>query len=686
MNVFCNKIITRFIYGVMCCAFLSSYALANELQIETQDHLSLMFNQNGSFRSLVTNKENILTKNTASGFWVRDVKANKVAPFEGEIESKKRAIIFSGKVEPLQLKIHAEFVGRKNHIRIKGNLEELSAGERAVDLELRLYCDAIGAKWDRDIQVSKTITQNSSQINTFYPFHGLTLPNNRGAIGIGIAAEEPAVFEFSYKNNEYYVLKLKYGLSTYSTGRLYKKAQFNILIFKIDPNWGFRSVVKIYYDIHKRWFERRAKKNGLWLWRNNADEVPNPWDYAYREGGPEGWENDERWNIATCPYTIIGQREIKRLPNLPEDYKDQIAVLKTLETNVFKGWRVPQSNFPAAGLREIILNSGLHDQVGHYRIVPRQTSWGGNSLTFPVNPSPLLYENRPLATVGKIGLEWVEWVLNNNCFLDGVYIDSLSSWGAYYNHRRDHFPYASISLTYDPETDLPAIHNSFAHLEYLYSLRERLHKDNKILFGNGIRPANSTFFAGMLLDVLGSENNLNSLVNKQFMRLLYKRIVAYKKPFLIINNNEKDWSDINKVANLWEIGLFFGIYPGYNWKYQKDEALYKRHKHIIKRFIPLLKQLDTAGWEPLTFAMTDKDEIWIERYGDISSGLYFTVFNTSNEKQKFSIELQKAILRLADRFSCVDLLNSDGDGLRVDNNKLHYELAGKKAGMIKIVQ
>ena len=67
------------------------------------------------------------------------------------------------------------------------------------------------------------------------------------------------------------------------------------------------------------------------------------------------------------------------------------------------------------------------------------SEWGGQSMTFPLNPSPFLPSCAERPSVADASLRNVALLLQQYPGLSGIYVDSLASWGSYYNHRREHF-------------------------------------------------------------------------------------------------------------------------------------------------------------------------------------------------------------------------------------------------------
>ena len=226
---------------------------------------------------------------------------------------------------------------------------------------------------------------------------------------------------------------------------------------------------------------------------------------------------------------------------------------------------------------------------------------------------------------------------------------------------------------------------------------------DKLLMGNGLRPGR--FFNGMALDVLSCENPVWSsrenpimgadlvgggeseetgLVSLKFRNLIFDRIVSYKKPYLIVDHHQEEWEDINTVEYFWKIGLFFGVYPGFNWRYQINHDYYEMHKQIINRYNPLLKQINAAGWEPITYAKTDHPNVWIERYGDIESGLFFTVMNTTDTELTTVITLSPKRLRLGKEIHCLELVQFNTP--LVTKNRIRIRFEKEEVKLFKISQ
>ena len=93
--------------------------------------------------------------------------------------------------------------------------------------------------------------------------------------------------------------------------------------------------------------------------------------------------------------------------------------------------------------------------------------------------------------------------------------------------------------------------------------------------------------------------------------------------------------------------LFYGFFPSMfshnaaENPYWQTPRWYERDRHLFKQYIPLIRQVAEAGWEPITGARTSEPRVWLERFGKGENGdLFITVINSSaGDKLEARIEL-----------------------------------------------
>ena len=143
-----------------------------------------------------------------------------------------------------------------------------------------------------------------------------------------------------------------------------------------------------------------------------------------------------------------------------------------------------------AQLKEMIRNSGLYQQDGRFVIVPQ--IYTANTLTFPLNPNPRLFLDRPDQTIAKYTLDdYVPKLLKAAPEIDGFYVDSMGSWNDFTNYRRDNFVYARYPLAVDQEGN-PVLRNLSSHYEFVEEFRKRMHSMHKFVFLNGVNGQGGT--------------------------------------------------------------------------------------------------------------------------------------------------------------------------------------------------
>ena len=252
--------------------------------------------------------------------------------------------------------------------------------------------------------------------------------------------------------------------------------------------------------------------------------------------------------------------------------------------------------------------------------------------TFPMNPDPSLYEGTDRKTVARHTLTRIADLLAAFPKVDGIYVDSLSSWGGFQNARREHFEFVDLPLTHDKQGRV-VIDNAIAHLEFLRALRAQMPSRGKIIFGNGIRKRRA--WAGFLCDVCGVEANRS--VHREPSHYAFFRTIAYHKPFLLLYYYDYPKMNLPRhgVSEYVQSAVAFGIAPETR-PFAKER---ERDLDLYNTFIPILRKIGQAGWEPVTRATASDETFWLERFGTGSKGLFFTVYNPTMEAKSVEVAM-----------------------------------------------
>jgi hypothetical protein len=87
--------------------------------------------------------------------------------------------------------------------------------------------------------------------------------------------------------------------------------------------------------------------------------------------------------------------------------------------------------------------------------------------------------------------------------------------------------------------------------------------------------------------------------------------------------------------------LACGMFPGFfshnasQGHYFTRPELYGRDRPLFKKYVPLCKLVAEAGWEPITLARTNDEQVHVERFGR----RYLTVFNDSTKPRTVTVTL-----------------------------------------------
>ena len=155
-----------------------------------------------------------------------------------------------------------------------------------------------------------------------------------GKVGVvmAIPLSDPRIFGVA-GDSQGMVMRFYLGTSP-KPKRFPNRASFVFLIYGIDLEDGFRSALSHYYAFFPDYYTPRLPRDGLFLFQIKDRVPPNLDQYGF-DLVEEQWDRpvldtaharDQKHGIATFPYLIVGQREIKFLPALPKSYEEAMAI------------------------------------------------------------------------------------------------------------------------------------------------------------------------------------------------------------------------------------------------------------------------------------------------------------------------------------------------------------------------
>lgn len=599
------------------------------LNISTRDGLSLRLGSDGKVWGLSLDGEELSKTNlskTPYGLLVGDGFDGFFYTGKTTVEAIGNGILRVGADVPQQsLKWKATYTALPKRIVVQGEIYSESPNDRPVDVLFRLPIGLKDLVWWDDISHHRNINKHS-----LYKIKGLTLAcvtrkNGKDGIGIALSPDMPCVFELGFNSSNMLYVRLKFALSPLA--KLKKKANFSFSIFRVDGHWGLRDAAKRYYDAYPYAFKRRATKQGMWLFAFPAQKLPNPWDYAYHEGGQNSAKIDEKLGIFTFPYILPGQLSITHLSSLPDSYDEVIKELKNYKqhsvekkinnlANIIECCAVlsPNGKFPVT----------VRDNLGADVLPPKPI----NMIVFPVNCDPDLFFDKNISTVAKLKLDQARGLVRAYPLIDGIYVDSVSGWVAkYLNSRRDHFRYADYPLTYEQTNGLSVIDGRFSMFEFLKALGTMLHASGRLVFSN-LGCSHRVPWLYYVTDVCGIEGRAVDLRS-----LRYFRTMAYQKPvlrldYISINGRKTLLAKRSAFETYFKRCTSLGIYPSIG---RNCNFIFKKFRDIYQRYMPILKKISQAGWEPVTHAKCKTNGLSIERFGPRHGKLYFTIYNETSK-------------------------------------------------------
>ncbi len=544
-------------------------------------------------------------------------------PVGGAVAVAPDQVRMSSSLPTAGLQVEAQFRVAEDCVLVSGEVRDTRGADRAVDVLFTLPVEAQGWRWHDDILSATDLTADTGVVTSDYPLAAITRQDGATGLGLALDPKLPVDFRLGFDPARHrFYLRVKLGLSP--DHKLRGRAPFSFLIAAVDPAWGMRDLLAHWYRHYSEAFVRRANTEGMWLFAIEPPKVPNPQDYGYYEGNPAHARFNAQYGIVTCPYIIPGQRTMRPLERMPADYEEAMAVFEAFD---------PATAPEGPVLKDLIINCRVMTVDGRYPIRIRD-DFGADikpakpvpMVVFSTNPDPEL----PAPNVGQYTLAQVKTMIQNEPLIGGIYVDSCAAWVARYrNVRRDHFATADFPLVYDDDTGALAIDGRFSMVEFLRALGEQLHPEGRVVFPNLSTGRGHcwTYFAA---DVCGLEGRRHDPASLAFFRTMAGTKPALRLDYLAVNDQPTPLSTRAGLEEYFRNCATWGVYPSIG---RRCAEVYQEHRDLFEAYLPALKALGAAGWQPVPHARIEgAPKVIVERFGPTQGQVYLTVLNLGEQQ------------------------------------------------------
>ena len=580
--------------------------------------------------------------------WVDDVSVTRAeddlispqTPCRGAVQPITGGLRETCTLADRALTLTADYRAKGDSLEVAGEIADTSGKDRAVTVSFRLPLEAKGWTWFDDLEHSQPIEPagNYGAARPFgerrtialYPF--AALGDAGRALALAVPMDQPRVFRTCYEPGKGFFINYQFGLSR-DAAKLPGRASFRFAIYRTDPQWGFRSAARRYYDLFPQFFTRRLTRLGAAAFQDDLPQVESPsyyfpagaiWDYRKRASK----EAYQRELCGLCSYTefagwwgwAIGiTGEIARRKPTPEAAWAHVEELAHAN--------------PPNDIAQCIINCAPYDRTGKPVLGDTyMADWGGYNYT--CNPDPEI--TGPAGDVNRYRLTKAREVSQVADFgLDGLYLDCVFV-SQTDNFRREHFQYADQPLAFDHVTKRPVLPLAFSVYKCAKALCDDMHARGKTVMSNySVTDYPTDMFCIQFIDLIGNEMLYTW---SAAAKLPLQRALAYQKPISMSWQEAKIGRPEAALEPEMKQAMFFGTF-------YHISAL---PPALRDRWVPVTTRLAEAGWEPITDARVAAPAK-VERFGSAAAhNLHFTLRNEGDAAQEVALRLDARALHLAE--------------------------------------
>ena len=613
--------------------------------------------------------------------------------------------------ETYQVVIHE--IERGNFTEINGELQHLTESPSCVTLRITIPYKGDNWKWFRGLDRSELMQPgqfyfDTVSVSTLLPpdgaFNGSDLseggygdPVGTGAMsyyplcavsvdnkgkGLGIDLSVPVVYRLGSNTSKGLFAEFDLATSPQTT-KFTNRAFFKLCSFDFNPGWGMRAALKEYYSIYPESFKKRVVNEGIWLPFTALRSISEWADFGFAF-------HETSWGSSDL-------KDGERIPSIVSDkgtgvlsfqYTEPWDVQLPIESKNLSYETVVSDKIIPVKHRESINISATEDKNGLWQARRLETPWfkAGWAVSITTNCDPDLS-----------GFNRFQYILKDEIDparkldVDGIYFDSMEwNWHHDLNYREEHFAYTDYPLTFSMGVARPAIWNFVSEFEFMKRFADEMHSQGKLVMGNG---HGWNPFAASNLDLFGAELSLYSSDAHNNEALDFKRAISYQKPIVfLLNEGLNDISFTEKPYSGYEVYfekmLAYGFFPSFfsvdasSDPYWRDKTKVENGRPFFMKYIPIIKEIAGAGWEPVTEASCDQAAVRIERFGN-DGKLFFTLRNTSDADASCSVVLNKKNLGIKGKFSAVEIVN--GQAVKIKGSSLFLNVPAGRTRVLRLI-
>ena len=630
------------------------YNPTNRFTLLSGDGLQVQLTQDGGVIETVadgTNNLQAASADYASGWFICDRAATSAWwNVGGWVTPTNNLLRQHGVITGLNLCADLVYSVTNHAIRIQATVSNLIAADRAISLYFALPVAMDSGYWwnsPRDrvalTQAVETATLTDAALGarnqvSEYP---LATVATTSALTLAVPPDQYRPFRLEYNRATHqFFAAFDVGLSSIPTN-FPQIATAELWLYRSDSSWGLRAGLAGYYTRFAGAYSRSSTNEGIWVAFADIRGITNVSDFgiAYHEISytPAFVKSDDTNGIHSFRYVSEPWSYWMTMPT---------TVSNTNYASVYSYLQVQQSQGVTAATAT--LSSGVRDPGGLLEFFPAAVPWCPYGAAFYVNPSPYIAD--PVYPITKFNNEWnsaVRDVYNHpeNGVLDGEYIDSFLSYATTADYSSNHLRTTSFPLTYTRDNLSLMTPLGFGTCEMGRTIGADVHALGKAIIANSLYVWPYLPLGLGLFDFAGSEINwfdsAGNFVQPADSTLLYARAMSGARPYGYLLNTDFTKVSSAEMETYMRVCAAYGIYPSAfsadasSNNYFEQPALYERDRPLFKKYVPVIRALSQAGWQPVTASTVDNPSLGIEAFGTnpVTGAHYLTARNLSSLAQ-----------------------------------------------------